>query len=239
MHALAVTDHDGFYGIVRFAEAAEQLHVKTVFGAELPARRRRALAEAPRAAPPTPTEPTLLVLARGEEAITGSPRRSRTPIRRWREGPPALRPRRLRRAGGRAARGCALGCGSPDAARRGAPGTGIRGAARPATPSTCSSTGSGGAQSTSNSSTTAIPPTPATTTCSRASPSTVAGLLATNNVHYAVPDRVQPAAAVAAVRQPRPRRADGWLPCTRARICARAPRWRGAFAAIRARSRAP
>ncbi|RZI79963.1 MAG: PHP domain-containing protein, partial [Microbacterium sp.] len=35
LHAMAVTDHDGFYGIVRFAEAAEQLQVKTVFGAEL------------------------------------------------------------------------------------------------------------------------------------------------------------------------------------------------------------
>ena len=35
LHALAVTDHDGFYGIVRFAEAAESLQLKTVFGAEL------------------------------------------------------------------------------------------------------------------------------------------------------------------------------------------------------------
>lgn len=35
LHALAVTDHDGFYGIVRFAEAAEERRLKTVFGAEL------------------------------------------------------------------------------------------------------------------------------------------------------------------------------------------------------------
>ncbi|MDQ1111056.1 error-prone DNA polymerase [Microbacterium testaceum] len=35
LHALALTDHDGFYGIVRFAEAAEQRAVHTVFGAEL------------------------------------------------------------------------------------------------------------------------------------------------------------------------------------------------------------
>ncbi|WP_288114719.1 PHP domain-containing protein, partial [Microbacterium sp. SCN 71-21] len=35
LHALAITDHDGFYGIVRFAEAAEQRSVRTVFGAEL------------------------------------------------------------------------------------------------------------------------------------------------------------------------------------------------------------
>jgi error-prone DNA polymerase len=33
--ALAVTDHDGFYGIVRFAEAARELALPTVFGAEL------------------------------------------------------------------------------------------------------------------------------------------------------------------------------------------------------------
>ncbi|HUQ62490.1 MAG TPA: error-prone DNA polymerase [Acidimicrobiales bacterium] len=33
--ALAVTDHDGMYGVVRFAEAAASLGVPTVFGAEL------------------------------------------------------------------------------------------------------------------------------------------------------------------------------------------------------------
>ncbi|HEX8769221.1 MAG TPA: PHP domain-containing protein, partial [Acidimicrobiales bacterium] len=33
--ALAVTDHDGMYGVVRFAEAAAALGVPTVFGAEL------------------------------------------------------------------------------------------------------------------------------------------------------------------------------------------------------------
>jgi len=33
--ALAITDHDGFYGVVRFAEAAVELGVATVFGAEL------------------------------------------------------------------------------------------------------------------------------------------------------------------------------------------------------------
>ncbi len=33
--ALALTDHDGFYGVVRFAEAARQHGLATVFGAEL------------------------------------------------------------------------------------------------------------------------------------------------------------------------------------------------------------
>ncbi|GAA2983452.1 error-prone DNA polymerase [Microbacterium terrae] len=67
LHALAITDHDGFYGIVRFAEAAENLALRTVFGAELslghldlsptPARRGEA----------DPIGSHLLVLARGEE----------------------------------------------------------------------------------------------------------------------------------------------------------------------------
>ncbi|MFT4215433.1 MAG: error-prone DNA polymerase [Microbacterium sp.] len=66
LHALALTDHDGFYGIVRFAEAAEVLHVKTVFGAELslgaagaPSLVRTGVAD--------PDGSHLLVLARGEE----------------------------------------------------------------------------------------------------------------------------------------------------------------------------
>jgi error-prone DNA polymerase len=32
---LAITDHDGFYGVVRFAEAATALGIRTIFGAEL------------------------------------------------------------------------------------------------------------------------------------------------------------------------------------------------------------
>jgi error-prone DNA polymerase len=35
LEALAVTDHDGFYGVVRFAEAARAVDLPTVFGAEL------------------------------------------------------------------------------------------------------------------------------------------------------------------------------------------------------------
>src|SRR6476646_5895175 len=33
--ALAITDHDGFYGVVRFAEAARAVDLPTVFGAEV------------------------------------------------------------------------------------------------------------------------------------------------------------------------------------------------------------
>src|SRR5207245_6919863 len=35
LEALAVTDHDGMYGVVRFAQAAEAVGLPTVFGAEL------------------------------------------------------------------------------------------------------------------------------------------------------------------------------------------------------------
>jgi error-prone DNA polymerase len=35
LHGLALTDHDGFYGIVQMAEVAENYDVKTIFGAEL------------------------------------------------------------------------------------------------------------------------------------------------------------------------------------------------------------
>ena len=35
LEALAITDHDGFYGVVRFAEAARSVGMPTVFGAEL------------------------------------------------------------------------------------------------------------------------------------------------------------------------------------------------------------
>ncbi|KAA9153498.1 error-prone DNA polymerase [Microbacterium lushaniae] len=62
LHALAVTDHDGFYGIVRFAEAAETLQLGTVFGAELSLN-----LPAPQNGEPDPVGSHLLVLARGEE----------------------------------------------------------------------------------------------------------------------------------------------------------------------------
>ena len=62
LHALALTDHDGFYGIVRFAEAAEARTVRTVFGAELSLG-----LPGPQNGQPDPAGSHLLVLARGEE----------------------------------------------------------------------------------------------------------------------------------------------------------------------------
>ncbi|WP_028708486.1 error-prone DNA polymerase [Propionicicella superfundia] len=62
LHALALTDHDGLYGVARFAEAAEPTGVKTVFGAELSLG-----LSAPQTGRPDPEGTHLLVLAAGEE----------------------------------------------------------------------------------------------------------------------------------------------------------------------------
>ena len=61
LRALALTDHDGLYGAVRFAEAAAELDLRTVFGAEL------SLGSGARTEQPDPPGPHLLVLARGPE----------------------------------------------------------------------------------------------------------------------------------------------------------------------------
>lgn len=61
LRAIALTDHDGLYGVVRFAEAAAELDMPTVFGAEL------SLSNTARTELPDPPGPHLLVLARGPE----------------------------------------------------------------------------------------------------------------------------------------------------------------------------
>jgi error-prone DNA polymerase len=59
---LAVTDHDGFYGVVRFSEAAQELGLPTVFGAELSLD-----LPGPQNGEPDPAGAHLLVLARGPQ----------------------------------------------------------------------------------------------------------------------------------------------------------------------------
>ncbi len=61
LRAIALTDHNGLYGAVRFAEAAVELDISTVFGAEL------SLGAGARTDGPDPAGPHLLVLARGPE----------------------------------------------------------------------------------------------------------------------------------------------------------------------------
>ncbi|MYR06224.1 DNA polymerase III subunit alpha [Gordonia sp. SID5947] len=70
LEALAVTDHDGFYGLVRFAEAAREFGMPTVFGAELSLE-----PDVTRTGVPDPPGEHLIVLARDSE---GYRRLSRT-----------------------------------------------------------------------------------------------------------------------------------------------------------------
>ncbi|NJC69762.1 error-prone DNA polymerase [Planosporangium thailandense] len=74
LEAVAITDHDGFYGVVRFAEAARALDLKTIFGAELSldlpgpppgSPRKRGAFPRGRNGVPDPVGRHLLVLARG------------------------------------------------------------------------------------------------------------------------------------------------------------------------------
>ena len=72
LRAIALTDHDGLYGVVRFAEAAKDLGIPTVFGAELSLGGRSreggdAGSSTARTEDPDPPGPHLLVLARGPE----------------------------------------------------------------------------------------------------------------------------------------------------------------------------
>ncbi|WP_265448105.1 error-prone DNA polymerase [Flexivirga meconopsidis] len=62
LHGLAITDHDGLYGIVRMAEAAESYGLATVYGAELSLG-----LTAPQNGMADPDGTHLLVLARREE----------------------------------------------------------------------------------------------------------------------------------------------------------------------------
>ncbi len=62
LDALALTDHDGFYGAVQFAEAARDTGLKTLYGAELSLN-----LSAPQGGRPDPAGEHLLVLARGQE----------------------------------------------------------------------------------------------------------------------------------------------------------------------------
>ena len=62
LSAMAITDHNGFYGVVRFAEAAAAHGMPTVFGAEL-----SLAGDQPRTTVNDPAGPHLVLLARGQE----------------------------------------------------------------------------------------------------------------------------------------------------------------------------
>jgi len=213
LHALAITDHDGFYGIARFAEAAEQLQVQTVFGAEL------SMGDDPRSPSPTrggqpdPVGAHLLVLARGEEgyhrlaaAIThaqlaggekGRPHYDLDDLADRADGHWAIltgcRKGSVRQA--LAAGGSTGGAAAADeldrlVARFGADAVNVE------------LIDHGGPTDTRDNDILAA------LARERSLP-----IVATNNVHYAVPEKVHLAAAVAAVRANRSLdELDGWLP---------------------------
>ncbi len=65
LDAMAITDHDGFYGVVRFAEAAAEAGMPAIYGAEL----SLGLPE-PQMGVADPVGTHLLVLARGQEGYS-------------------------------------------------------------------------------------------------------------------------------------------------------------------------
>ncbi len=66
LRGLALTDHDGLYGVVRFAQAARDVGLPTVFGAELHLPDPDGVLDPP-TGPPDPRATHLLVLARGPD----------------------------------------------------------------------------------------------------------------------------------------------------------------------------
>ncbi|MCC2030924.1 error-prone DNA polymerase [Microbacterium allomyrinae] len=209
LHALAITDHDGFYGIVHFAEAAETLALKTVFGAELSLELPK-----PQNGEPDPVGAHLLVLARGEEGyhrLAGAITHAQ--LQGAEKGRPAYDLDELAaQAGGEWA--ILTGCrkGAVRRALASAPGTAGADAAARELDRLVALFGRDAVHveliDHGNPLDTRDNAVLAELARERRLP-----LLATNNVHYAVPERQLLAAAVAAVRANRGLdELDGWLP---------------------------
>ncbi|WP_298744037.1 error-prone DNA polymerase [uncultured Microbacterium sp.] len=205
LHALAITDHDGFYGIVRFAEAAEKFRVKTVFGAELSLD-----LSAPQAGAADPEGSHLLVLARAEEGYHRlAAALTHAQLAGGEKGRPLYRLDELAdQAEGQWAilTGCRKGSVRQALAAEGPAGAAAeldrlvdlfgRDAVH------VELIDHGGPRDTRDNDLLA------TLARDRGLP-----ILATNNVHYAVPEKVHLAAAIAAVRANRGLdELDGWLP---------------------------
>ncbi|MRH29362.1 DNA polymerase III subunit alpha [Microbacterium sp. SYP-A9085] len=209
LHALAITDHDGFYGIVRFAEAAQGRQVKTVYGAELSLQLPK-----PQRGEPDPAGAHLVVLARGQEgyhrlaaAITHAQ------LRGAEKGRPVYDLDELgAQAGGQWAilTGCRKG-----AVRRALADTGLTGGADAAAHELDRLVAVFGRDAVHVELIDHGDPRDSTVNDVLARLAAQRGLptVATNNVHYASPDRRHLAAAVAAVRANRSLdELDGWLP---------------------------
>ena len=212
LDAIALTDHDGMYGVVRFAEAAKELGVHTVFGAELSiGLRGRSNGD------PDPEGDHLLLLAAQTGGLPPALPHAhhRSPRRRRGEGQARLRPGtgRRRHAGATVVvlTGLPQGNRAPGASRgrsrRGVPGAGrARPTASAAERVYVELTDHGLPEdSTRNDVLTAM------------AQELELPIVATNAVHYATPNRGRLAAAMAAVRARQQPRRDGRL----AAACAR------------------
>ena len=81
LEALALTDHNGFYGIVRFAEAARELGMPTIFGTELTSPRRSGRPRSRNRDSRRPDRRAVCSAARRRRSPRSTPGRSPTPPR--------------------------------------------------------------------------------------------------------------------------------------------------------------
>jgi error-prone DNA polymerase len=205
LEAIALTDHDGMYGVVRFAEAAARLGMRTVFGAEL----SLGLTSAQNGVP-DPEGNHLLLLARDPEGYRALCRTISTAQLRGREkGRPIYRIDEV--AGDVAGHGMVLtGCRK---------GTVRRALERHGPPAAAAELGHlvelFSAEQVVVELTDHGLPTDTERNDALAALAEGAGLptVASNAVHYAGPERYRLATALAAVRARRGLdEADGWLP---------------------------
>ncbi|MEV0605626.1 error-prone DNA polymerase [Polymorphospora rubra] len=204
--ALAVTDHDGFYGVVRFAEAARELRLPTIFGAELSLG-----LPGPQNGEPDPLGRHLLALAHGPEGYARLARTiSRAHLRGGEKGKPDYGELEETAAELRDHVLVLTGCrkGPVPAALLTA---GVEAAARELDRLTALF----GADNVAVELTDHGDPTDGDRNDALAGLAARAGLptVATNNVHYATPARRRLATTLAAVRARRSLdEIDGWLP---------------------------
>ncbi|WP_227425129.1 error-prone DNA polymerase [Pengzhenrongella sicca] len=227
LSALAVTDHDGLYGVVRFAEAARAVGLATVFGAELhlPAPGVRGDVLDPPTGVPDPRATHLLVLARGADGYRNLSRAIATAhLATGRKGAAAYRLAELaEQAAGQwlVLTGCRKG-----AVRRTLEGTGAPGGAAGVNRSDREAgaraeldrlTALFGRDNVAVEVTDTGDPWDSERIDALAGLAAAAGLplVATGNVHYATPRDADLAGALAAVRaRSSLEDLDGWLPAT-------------------------
>ena len=205
---LAVTDHDGFYGVVRFAVAAQEVGLPTVFGAELTLDIERP----PNGTAEIPGE-HVLILAEGPAGYAALARTISEAQLRGEKGAPSLTFDRLAEAAGTrpgwfTTTGCRKGI-VPAALVRDGPA-----AAQRALEQLIAAFGRdrvlvelwdhGDPMD-----------RPRNDALALLAARTGVEVIATNNVHYATPDRRKLATALAAIRSRRSLdELDGWLPAT-------------------------